>query len=148
MVKSYPIQEEMQQVVALVHRYFEHRIRKEKLDALSGIIHDLRVLLQQVVTNFFFHLPAEKAHQFRTTLADRLMGVCGSFHNRCSKEEEHHHRYCVREIMACFEWAEQIKKEIPDDPITQKVLAIDIPILRPFDYGLKKGPVARPHKKP
>lgn len=143
MKPSYPIQEEMSQVVALVHQYLDGRLRKESISFLNQIIHDLRVLLKEVVTNYFLHLSLPEAKEFKSALADQLTSVCSDLSSRCSKEDEEHHRYCVREVMVCFEWAQQIKEEIPDDPLTQKILAIDIPILRPFDYGLRKAKIVR-----
>lgn len=148
MDKPFPIQEEMQRVTGLVRRYFICRMQRESINLMSEIIRDLRVSIQHVVTNYFFHLPQEKGRQFQTSLADQLNGICEGFREQCGEDDHKHHKYCMREVMACFEWAEQIKAEVPDDPITQKVLAVDIPILRPFDYGLGKAkPVARPSKK-
>jgi len=147
MKAPYPIQKEMSQVVGLVRQYLVSRLQRESMEVLNQIVRNLRILLQEVVTNYFLHLPLPQARQFRAALGDQLMGVCNELHSRCGREDEEHHRYCVREIMACFEWAEQIKEEIPDDPVTQKILAIDIPILRPFDYGLKKGKVVQKPSK-
>lgn len=134
--------------MGLMRRYFICRLQRESLNLLSEIIRDLRVSLQQIVTNYFFHLSQEKGRQFQTSLADQLNGVCDGFREQCGEDDHKHHKYCMCEVMACFEWAEQIKSEVPDDPITQKVLAVDIPILRPFDYGFGKAkPVTRPSKK-
>lgn len=148
MEKPFPIQEEMQKVLGLMRRYFICRLQGESLNLLSEVIRDLRISLQQVIAGYFFHLPREKGKQFQMSLADQLNGVCQGFKEQCSENDHKHHKYCMNEILACFEWAEQIKSEVPDDPITQKVLAVDIPILRPFDYGFGKAkPVARPSKK-
>lgn len=144
---SYPIHKEMSQVVSLVRQYFMGRVRKDSIETLGQVIRDLRVVLQQVVSSYFLHLPLPQGREFRAALADQLMGICSEVYATGSREDESHHRYCIKEIMVCFEWAEQIKEEIPDDPVTQKILAVDIPILRPFDYGLgrrvSKGPKHR-----
>ena len=136
------IHHEMANIVDGVRRYFEARLRKEAVATLNESIRTLRIVLQQMLTEHFLSLPIPKTREFRFALGDRLSSVCNdvSSSNHCTPEDQVHHRYCVSEILACFEWAEQIKEEIPDDPITQKILVVDIPILRPFDYGLgKKG---------
>ena len=46
-------------------------------------------------------------------------------------EAEYCH-YCVSEILTAFEYAMEIKKEFSGDPILQKMLALDIPILQHF----------------
>lgn len=148
MKPTYPIQKEISQLTDLVRHYLQSRLQSAAIEVLNQTIRDLRIQLQQVVTNYFLHLPLPQARAFRSTLTDQLMGVVHELQPQCTKGDEDHHYYCVREVVACFEWAEQIKEEIPEDPLTQKILAIDIPILRPFDYGLKKGRVVqRPLKK-
>ncbi|MDO8527690.1 MAG: hypothetical protein Q7T03_08395 [Deltaproteobacteria bacterium] len=149
MTKKSSIQHEMLQVIDLLRHYFKRRLQKESIQNLNLVVHDLRILLHKVIIDHFLHLSLVDAKQFRLGLADQLNNVCGELYGGCSVEDEDHHRYCIREVMACFEWAEQIKEEIPDDLVTQKILAVDIPILRPFDYssGTKKG-IPRFHKKP
>ncbi|OGQ16006.1 MAG: hypothetical protein A2979_04080 [Deltaproteobacteria bacterium RIFCSPLOWO2_01_FULL_45_74] len=137
----------MSQVVGLVRQYLKSRLQREPMEKLNQLVRDLRVVLQQVVTNYFLPLSLPQARQFRSALADQLLGVCNELNSSCTKDDEEHHRYCVREVIASFEWAEQIKEEVPDDPVTQKILAVDIPILRPFDYGLKKGKVIQKPSK-
>lgn len=137
---------EMQKIVETVCRYFEARLRKEAISLLNETVRNMRIILQGVLTDHYLELPLPKAREFRFALSDQLSSICEDIRNQypCSTHDENHHRYCVKEILSCFEWAEQIKSEIPDDPITQRVLALDIPILRPFDYGIGKGkPVRR-----
>lgn len=133
-----PAQHEMMQIGMALRRYFEARLRREALTVLNETIRHLRILLQETVSNHFLLLPLVKAREFRFALGDQLYSICGELKKGCSVEDDCHHEYCVKGILACFEWAEQIKEEIPDDPVTQKILAIDIPILRPFDYGFGK----------
>ncbi len=136
---------EMQKIIETVCRYFEARLRRETLSLLNETVRNLRIVLQEVLTDHYLTLPLPKAREFRFALSDQLSNICEELRSkhRCSDHDHNHHRYCTREILACFEWAEQIKSEIPDDPITQRVLALDIPILRPFDYGLEKGKLIR-----
>lgn len=136
----------MIKVTEEVRRYLQARLAKEAITTLNEIIRNLRIVLQQVLIDYFLTLPLPKAREFRFALGDQLHNVCNELKRGggYSVADQEHHQYCVREILACFEWAEQIKEEIPDDPVTQRILAVDIPILRPFDYGLIKGkPVGR-----
>lgn len=148
MKPRHSIQQEMSQVTGLIRCYFKGRLQNEPIQNLNLIIHDLRLMLHQLITDYFMLLPLEEAKRFRLVLADHLANVCGEFYGGGSIEDEEHSRYCIQEVLSCFEWAEQIKEEIPDDPVTQRVLALDIPILRPFNYhhGRKKG-VVRPARK-
>lgn len=140
-----PIQAEMLKVVAKVRDYWQARLEGENISALNETIRELRILLQVILTDSFLSLPLPKAKEFRLALGDQLGSLCKELSPRCASSELNHHHYCTQEILACFEWAEQIKEEIPDDVLTQRVLVIDIPILRPFHYGYPKmKPIRRP----
>lgn len=140
-----PIQAEMLKVVAKVRDYWQSRLDGEDISVWNETIRELRVLLQVILTDSFLSLPLPKAREFRFALGDHLISACNELSQHCAKSESNHHHYCMQEILACFEWAEQIKVEIPDDLLTQRVLVVDIPILRPFHYGFGK---ARPIKRP
>lgn len=131
---------ELKQILNLFNRYLEDRLNDEPIQILNEHIREMRISLQHAVTHVFLPLPIDKAREFRRAMADRLTTLCDEKRGRSSSGELQHQGYAVRQIMSCFEWAEQIKEEVPDDPITQQVLAVDIPILRPFDYGLGKKP--------
>lgn len=139
------MQQEIVKVVAKVHDYWQARLDGQDVAVLSEIIRELRILLQAVLTDSFLSLPLPRAKEFRFALQDHLSNACNTLGSRCSKTDMDHHFYCMQEVLTCFEWAEQIKSEIPDDLLTQRVLAVDIPILRPFHYGLAKTkPIKRP----
>ena len=144
-----PKQQEMQRVVICVRRYLESRLEGAPISVLNELVREMRVQLQNVMTEYFLPLPLEKAHSFRVALEDHLSSLAGELngHAKCGQEDEAHHSYCTREVLSCFMWAEQIKAEVPDDLVTQKVLAVDIPILRPFDYGRKGYKSTKPIKK-
>ena len=131
-----PAQQEMRKVLDLVGRYFSHRLQGQPLQVLNGLVHDLRIILHQMILDRFLPLPLPQAREFRSALVDQLMGVYGQYYPKCDKVEdrEHCHNF-IRQIVLCFELAEQIMEELPHDPVTQRILAVDIPILRPFDYG-------------
>lgn len=135
MKPQYPIHQDISQIVNLVRRYFQDKLSGEPISALSLVIHDLRIVMQRVITDYYLQLSLAEEKRFRSALADQLVSAVGEVYAGKETQHKEHRQYCVGEILACFEWAEQIKEEVPDDPITQKILAIDIPILRPFDYG-------------
>lgn len=131
---------ELKQIAGLFDRYLEDRLNGEPIQLLNENIREMRIAIQHAVTHVFLPLPIDKAREFRRAMADRLTTLCDGKRGRSSSGELQHQGYVVRQILSCFEWAEQIKEEVPDDSITQQVLAVDIPILRPFDYGLGKKP--------
>jgi len=135
MKPRYPIHQDISQIVGLVKRYFQDKLNNEPISALNLVIHDLRIIMQRVVTDYYLQLSLAEEKRFRGALADQLVSAIGQVYVGKESQHKEHRQYCVNEILACFEWAEQIKEEVPDDPVTQKILAVDIPILRPFDYG-------------
>lgn len=137
MTQHKPIHQEIRKVLDLVGNYFDHRLQKQPLQTLNLAVHDLRIVLHRVIMDRFLPLPLHQAREFRAALVDQLMGVCGQYHAKCGDPEEKEHCHVfVKQIALSFELAEQIMEEIPHDPVTQRILAVDIPILRPFDYGI------------
>lgn len=122
-----------------LENYFMERHRKEPMHELSGLVRDVRILIQQILIDTFLPLSLDQAKDFRGILTDQLHGLCGSLRDSVPSDEKHH-LYCVQGIISCFKTAEKIKEEIPDDFYTQRILIMDIPILRPFDYGEKHRP--------
>lgn len=148
MNKPHPVHQDIAKIVGFVRSYFLGRLKQEPIQFLNQIIHDLRVSLQTIITDHFMQLSLAEQREFRGFLSDQLSSVFAECYGKHDHKDGWHPQYCIKEIMVCFEWAEQIKVEIPDDPITQKILAVDIPILRPFDYGFgPKKPISRPHKR-
>ena len=138
----------MSQIVGLVRQYFQGRIKHESIQILNQAIHDLRIVIQQIILDHFILLPLPQGRNFRASLMDQLSNASHECYAGHEGEEKEHRHYFIKEIITCFEWAEQIKEEIPNDPVTQKILAVDIPILRPFDYGFHAGkPLKHPHSR-
>lgn len=135
---------EVDRIVEHVRRYWRSRLDEGDMAVLSETIRQLRVILQETLTGSFLSLTLSKAREFRFALSDELFNAGNDLKGQCAQNDHNHHRYCIQEILACFEWAEQIKEEIPDDVLTQRILAVDIPILRPFDYNLSR---VRPVKR-
>ncbi len=129
------LQEDLLQFTDLVRHFLKTRQQKDDVDALSEIIREVRIVTQGLIVNHFLPMNLDEASQFCAAVADQLLGIGGEI----PKEDAHYHRYCVNSLMTSFEWAHQIKTELQDDPVTQRVLVVDIPILRPFDYGLPRG---------
>lgn len=130
------LKEEIQEVRRQVRHFLEERHRRRDVTHLNTMIRNLRISVQGLLLNYFIHMGLEESERFCNAFHDQLLGACGE-----AKDADHeYHQYYVQAIMTTFEWAHQIKSEIHDDPVTQRVLIIDIPILRPFDYGLKKSP--------
>lgn len=129
---------EMSKIVELFDCYLEARLAEEPIQLLNQYVREMRICLQYAITHLFLPLPLERGRKFRHALSDQLATLCGAKWAKASVQERRHQDYCRRQIMSCFELAEQIKEEVPDDPITQQILGVDIPILRPFDYGLGK----------
>ena len=127
--------EEIEQLVDAVQEYFLQRHQQESMEALSLTVRDLRIQIQQMLGEVFVPLTLSEAKEFRSILADKLFSLVGILKAPSHSGSIKHYQYCIDGILACFQCAEKIKEEIPDDFHTQKILIQDIPILRPFDYG-------------
>ena len=136
-----PSKPDLEKLLVVTRTFFLARHHGKPIEVLNGVVHDLRLVIHQMLLGHFMPLTHEEGKEFQAALADRLTNLCMEL-----KHSEEYHRYCVNEVMTCFQWAEQIKLEAPEDPILQKMLAIDIPILRPFDYGIKKVKMHKPPK--
>lgn len=118
---------------------FELFITQRKLNKpvieLQRTLHEMRMLLLSIIAKHFLTIPAEEEPLFCRQFADQLATVCKEFPQ--DDADRDYYDYCISEILLCFEWIQQIKQECAGDLITQKVLMQDLPILRPFDYGLR-----------
>ena len=103
---------------------------------LNNIVSDMRVIVGRLVTEHFLHIGAEREPNFCAMLATLLSERAAALPDL--ENEDDYVEYCVNEILAGFEYAQEIKATYPGDLIMQRILAVDIPILRPFDYGVRK----------
>lgn len=127
------------QEVLRFHETFELFITQRKLSKpvteLHQTLHEMRMQLINIITRNFLTIPPSDEANFCRAFADSLACVCKEFPQ--TEDDKDYYDYCIAEILLCFEWVQQIKQECTGDLITQKVLLQDLPILRPFDYGLR-----------
>ena len=131
------LKEELEVILDSLREFLINKDQNKPLEELHEIIRNLRISLHEFVINHYMPLSLQEGETFQSALADQLVNLCMEMND--GDEKDPYHDYCIEEIMACFSWAQQIKEEVPHDLITQKVLAVDIPILRPFDYGVKQS---------
>jgi len=146
MTQTDPLKEEMGKLLKTVKQFFMARRNGDSLEKLNSHVHGMRLAIHQILMDHFMPLSWEEGLEFQAALVDALTNMVLSLDPSGRQQIEEYHHYCIGEILVCFRWAQQIKEEIPDDPMIQKMLAIDIPILRPFDYGSRKTAVSRPAK--
>ncbi len=116
--------------------YLMERRLSKPIEVLSDSVRDLRIIIQQILLEHFLSLSPYQGERFigtlATALAKRSTRVPAG-----GRGERKYANYVIGEILVSFEWAAEIKKEFPDDELRQRILALDIPVLRPFDYGLR-----------
>ena len=117
------------------------------IDDLAEAVRDLRIIIQRLLLEYVMSLTAAKTDRFAAALAVVLAKRAAAIPAQ-SAEDKKYAKYCIGEIITAFEWAVEIKKQFPRDPEAQRILALDIPVLRPFDYGLRtKIRLVRPPKR-
>lgn len=117
------------------------------IDDLAEAVRDLRIIIQRLLMEYVMKLTPAKADKFAATLAvvlaKRAAGIPAQ-----SREDKKYTKYCIGEVITAFEWSVEIKREFPRDAEAQRILALDIPVLRPFDYGLRtKIRLVKPPKR-
>lgn len=130
------VDREIESLMELFEYYLTERKLSRPIETLQEIIRDLRVIVGRILTSHFIHLSLHDEDVFCRELASLLAkkGVSIKFQD---ETDEKHCNYLIKEILTSFEWAQEIKKELPDDAVMQEVLVIDIPVLRPFNYAIK-----------
>lgn len=140
-----PVKNEVKNLLTMFDFFITQRQLGKSIEVLNEGVRDMRLIIGRLLIDHFLGLSLEDGESFCHALATMLADRCEQLSN--DKEEEYC-SYCVGEILTVFEYALEIKKEFADDPILQKMLALDIPILRPFDYGLRGTlKVVEAHKK-
>ncbi len=115
-------------VVGIALQYIESQRREDSLEEIHQIVQDLRYKLRHVIEDQFLELNLDECRSFRRVLNQELTALCRELLNQePSKPSQEAPLYCS-DILNCFKWAEQIKAEIPDDLVTQRVLIKDLPI--------------------
>ena len=124
---------EVKNILEVFEFYLVERNLKKPIDKLADVIRDMRIIEQRLL-HFFMKLDTTDEELFTNALASDLAERAESVQ---SDSDEEYVKYCIEQILVPFEWAEEIKLAYADSPEMQKMLAADIPILRPFDYGLQ-----------
>jgi len=137
-----PVQAEVKNLLTMFDFFMTQRQLGKPIDVLAESVRDMRLILGRLLMDHFLGLDDEEGERFTVALAEMLADCCEGVPDEKEKEdedegEEDYCNYCIEELITPFEYAREIKREFSDDPVFQKMLALDIPILRPFDYGLR-----------
>lgn len=142
-----PMENGVKNLLDMFEFYLTERQLGRPIDKLGESVRDLRILIGRILIDYFLRLDAKDEEKFCSALAAMLAERAERVPTEDRADGEHVN-YCITEIITSFEYAHEIKENFPDDPVFQKMLALDIPILRPFDYGLKgKLKIIPPQKK-
>lgn len=132
---SGPLPQEMTRFLETFELFITQRKLNKPVTELHQTLHEMRMQLINIISKNFLTIPADDEANFCRHLADELATVCKEFPQE--EQDRDYYDYCIAEILLCFEWVQQIKQECTGDLITQKVMLQDLPILRPFDYGVR-----------
>ncbi len=137
---------EVKNLLEMFEFYLTERQLQKSIDVLSDAVHDLRIIVQRLLIDHFLKLSAADEGRFCSTLAT-LLAERSTRIPSANMDDKKYFDYVIGEILTCFEWAQEIKSEFPEDLDTQRILSFDIPLLRPFDYGIRvKIRMVRPPK--
>lgn len=131
-----PVQAEIKNLLSMFDFFMSQRELGKSIEELNECVRDMRLIIGRLLMDHFIGLQRQAGERFCKAVAEMLTDHCADAAQK-SPDNEKYCNYCVGEILTCFEYAMEIKREFADDPIFQKMLALDIPILRPFDYGLR-----------
>ncbi len=131
-----PVQSEVKNLLTMFDFFLTQRQLGKPIESLNEAVRDMRLIIGRILIDHFLGLTLEEGDKFCKALATMLADRCEELPEEKEIEGEYC-QYCMGEVLTVFEYAMEIKKEFADDPILQKMLALDIPILRPFDYGLR-----------
>lgn len=142
-----PVKSEVKNLLTMFDFFLSQRQLGKSIEALGESVRDMRLIIGRLLIDHYLGLNLADSDNFCKALATMLVDRCEQVPDDDDAEVEYC-SYCVSEILTVFEYATEIKKEFSSDPILQKMLALDIPILRPFDYGLRGTfKVIEAHKK-
>lgn len=142
-----PVEDEVRNLLEMFEFFLTERHLGKPVDDLGESVRDLRLIVGRLLADHFMALPAKEEAKFCSALAAMLADRAASLPLDHEGDTEYID-YCIGEILTGFEYAQEIKAAYPDDSVLQKILALDIPILRPFDYGLKgRLALVKPKKK-
>lgn len=131
-----PMDEEVGHLLEMFEFFLVERSLGKPIKILSEAIADLRIIIGRLITDHFLDLPSIREADFCATLAD-LLSERAERIPLASEAEAEYIAYCIGEILTSFEWAQEVKIQFSYDPVMRRILAVDIPVLRPFDYGIR-----------
>jgi len=131
-----PVKAEVKNLLTMFDFYMAQRQLGKSIDTLAESVRDMRIILGRLVIDHFMGLAEGEGEPFTKALAEMLADSCAQIEAKDEGDDDYC-SYCIEEMLTPFEYALEIKREFSDDPVMQKMLALDIPILRPFDYGLR-----------
>lgn len=140
------VENEIKNLLEMFEFFLAERHLGKPIDALGESVKDMRLIIGRLLIDHFLKLTPTRGEKFCKTLAEMLTDRTQTLPLERSEDREYY-SYCISEILTAFEYAEEIKTAYPGDPVLQKILALDIPILRPFDYGLRGKLKLIPTKK-
>ena len=130
------VDEEVGNLLEMFEFYLVERSLGRPVEALAEAVRDMRIIVGRLLLAHFIRMEEEQEADFCARLATMLAERCTRLPSE-QKGDREYYDYVIGEILAAFEWAQEIKGEYPDDEEIQLLLMQDIPVLRPFDYGLK-----------
>lgn len=131
-----PVEKEVRNLLEMFEFFLTERQLGKPIDALGESVKDMRLIVGRLLVDHFLGLSTSQEEKFCAALAAMLADRAEALPLERGDDREYG-KYCIGEILTVFEYAQEIKAAYPGDRILQKILALDIPILRPFDYGLR-----------
>lgn len=131
-----PVEGEVRHLLDMFEFFLTERYLGKPIDSLGETVRDMRIIIGRILVDHFLGLDSDDEEKFCQALAEMLTDRSSNLPVEGGVEPAYQ-EYCIGEILTSFEYAQEIKESYPDDTVLQKILALDIPILRPFDYGLQ-----------
>ncbi len=132
-----PVAHEIRNLLDMFEFFLTERHMGKPIDKLGESVRDMRIIIGRIMVDYFLGLNHSDEVKFCKALAEMLADRCAVMPIQ-DEDDRAYEDYCIGEIITSFEYAQEVKVKYHDDPILQKILALDIPVLRPFDYGLRR----------
>jgi hypothetical protein len=130
------VEDEVRNLLDMFEFFLTERRLGKPIDDLSDTVKDMRLIIGRLLIDHFMNLVDEDEANFCSALASMLADRSLTIPIE-NEGDNDYYDYCIGEILTAFEFAQEIKEAYPNDHVLQKILALDVPILRPFDYGLR-----------
>lgn len=131
-----PVEDEIKNLLDMFEFFLTERHLVKPIETLGESVKDMRLIISRILIDHFMGLSTENEIEFCSALAEALASRAATLPFN-EEEDRKYFDYCIGEILTGFEYAQEVKSIFPDDHVMQKILALDIPILRPFDYALR-----------